>query len=93
MKLNPKEIGKKKIILVEKEKPTNEILKNLLHIRLKRNKPFFDDKTQLDLNCLMMSALISAHEILPNKGYLKLAENFFMKIEKKYIKNKIYHSY
>jgi uncharacterized protein YyaL (SSP411 family) len=41
----------------------------------------------------MISALISTHEILPNKGYLKLAEDFFMKIEKKYIKNKIYHSY
>ena len=27
------------------------------------------------------------------KGYLKLAEEFFLKIEKKYIKNKIYHSY
>jgi uncharacterized protein YyaL (SSP411 family) len=91
--IKPEGNWENKIILVEKEKPVNEILKKLLHIRLKRNKPFFDDKTQLDLNCLMMSALISAHEILPNKGYLKLAENFFMKIEKKYIKNKIYHSF
>ena len=91
--IKPEGNWENKIILVEKEKPINEILKKLLHIRLKRNKPFFDDKTQLDLNCLMMSALISAHEILPNKGYLKLAENFFMKIEKKYIKNKIYHSF
>ena len=91
--IKPEGNWESKIILVEKGKPTNEILKKLLHIRLKRNKPFFDDKTQLDLNCLMMSALISAHEILPNKGYLKLAENFFMKIEKKYIKNKIYHSF
>ena len=91
--INPEGNWENKIILVEKEKPTNEILKNLLHIRLKRNKPFFDDKTQLDLNCLMISALISAHEILPDKGYLKLAEDFFMKIEKKYIKNKIYHSF
>ena len=91
--IKPEGNWEKKIILVEKEKPINEILKKLLHIRLKRNKPFFDDKTQLDLNCLMISALISAHEILPNKGYLKLAEDFFMKIEKKYIKNKIYHSY
>jgi len=82
-----------KIILVEKEQPTQEILKKLLKIRLKRNKPFFDDKTQLDLNCLMISALIAANEILPNKGYLKLAEEFFIKIDKKYITNKIYHSY
>ena len=91
--IKPEGNWENKIILVEKEKPTNEILKKLLHIRLKRNKPFFDDKTQLDLNCLMISALISAHEILPNNGYLKLAEDFFMKIEKKYIKNKIYHSF
>ncbi len=82
-----------KIILVEKEIPTNEILKKLFTIRLKRKKPFFDDKTQLDLNCLMISALISANDILPNKGYLKLAEEFFLKIEKKYIEGKIYHSY
>ncbi len=82
-----------KTILVEKEKPPNEILKKLLEIRSKRNKPFFDDKTQLDLNCLWISSLVSANEILPNKGYLQLAENFFSLIEKKYNKNKIYHSY
>ncbi len=82
-----------KIILVEKEKPTKEILDELLNIRSKRKKPFFDDKTQLDLNCLWLSALIAADEILPNKGYLHLAENFFSMIEKKYINEKIYHSY
>ena len=82
-----------KIILLEKEKPTEEILKKLLNIRLKRKKPFFDDKTQLDLNCLWLSALLEANQILPNKGYLEYAEVFFSKIEKKYIKDKIYHSY
>ena len=82
-----------KIILVEKEKPTKEILNKLLEIRSKRNKPFFDDKTQLDLNCLMISALISSSEILSDKGYLQLAEEFFAKIENKYILNNIHHSY
>lgn len=82
-----------KIILVEKQKPNQEILKKLLQIRSKKNKPFFDDKTQLDLNCLMVSALISANKVLPKKGYLKSAEELFLKIEKKYIENKIYHSY
>jgi len=82
-----------KIILVEKEKSTKEILNKLFQIRLKRKKPFFDDKTQLDLNCLMISALVAADEILPNKEYLKLAEEFFFKIEKKYIEDKIHHSY
>jgi uncharacterized protein YyaL (SSP411 family) len=91
--IKPEGNWENKIILVEKQKPNEEIVKKLLQIRLKRNKPFFDDKTQLDLNCLMISALIAANEILPNKGYLKLAEEFFLKIEKKYIKNSIYHSY
>ncbi len=91
--IKPEGNWENKIILVEKKKPTKEILKNLLQIRLQRQKPFFDDKTQLDLNCLMISALIAANEILPNKGYLKLAEELFLKIENKYIKNKIHHSY
>ena len=91
--IKPEGNWENKIILVEKEKPTQEILKKLLQIRLKRKKPFFDDKTQLDLNCLMISALIAANEILPKKNYLKLAEEFFLKIEKKYIENKIHHSY
>ena len=30
---------------------------------------------------------------MPDKGYLKLAEEFFIMIEKKYVQNKIYHSY
>ena len=82
-----------KIILVEKKKPPKEVLDELLKIRSKRNKPFFDDKTQLDLNCLWISGLISAHEILPQKGYLKLAELFFSIIEEKYLKNNIQHSF
>ena len=53
----------------------------------------FDDKTQLDLNCLWISSLVAANEILPDKGYLKIAEEYFSKIEKKYIENNIYHSY
>ena len=82
-----------KIILVEKKKPPKEILEKLFEIRLKKNKPFFDDKTQLDLNCLWVSGLISAHDILPQKGYLKLAETFFINIENNYLKKNIQHSY
>ena len=82
-----------KIILVQKKKPSKKVLEDLLDIRSKRNKPFFDSKTQLDLNCLWISALVAANEILPQKHYLKLAEEFFLKIEKKYIKNIIQHSY
>ena len=82
-----------KIILVEKKKASKKILEELLKIRLKKNKPFFDDKTQLDLNCLWISGLISAHEILPEKGYLSLAESFFTNIEAKYLNNNIQHSF
>ena len=91
--IKPEGNWEKKIILVEKEKPPLQTLKQLQSLRLKRKKPFFDNKTQLDLNCLWISALVSAQEILPNKKYLKLSEEFFSKIEKKYIDNKIFHSY
>ena len=91
--IKPEGNWENKIILVEKEKPDNEIIKKLLEIRSKRNKPFFDDKTQLDLNSLWISSLVAANEILPDKGYLKLAEEFFLKIEKKYINKNMYHSY
>ena len=91
--IKPEGNWEKKIILIEKKKPNDETIKNLLKIRSKKNKPFFDDKTQLDLNCLWISSLIAASEILPEKGYSNLAEDFFSKIEKKYVNNKIYHSY
>ena len=72
-----------KIILEEKKLPTNEIINKLREIRSKRNKPFFDDKTQLDLNCLWIKALINAHNVLPKQGYIKLAEKLlFNSIEK-----------
>ena len=91
--IKPEGNWENKIILVEKEKPTDEILNKLLELRSNRTKPFFDDKTQLDLNCLWVSSLVTASEILPNNGYLKLAEEFFSKIEEKYINNQIHHSY
>ena len=91
--IKPEGNWENKIILVEKEKPNKSIIKKLSEIRTRRNRPFFDDKTQLDLNCLTISALVAANEILPENKYLKLAEELFLKIEKKYIGNKIYHSY
>ena len=91
--IKPEGNWEKKIILIEKKEPNEDIIKRLLKIRSKRNKPFFDDKTQLDLNCLWISALVTASEVLPEKNYLNLAEDFFSKIEKKYIEDKIFHSY
>ena len=91
--LDPKGNWENKTILVEKKIPPKEIIDKLLMIRSKKKKPFFDSKTQLDLNCLWISALISAHDILPKNSYLKLAEDFYSRIEDKYIKNNIQHSY
>ena len=91
--IKPEGNWENKIILIEKEKPKERIIKELLQIRLKKNKPFFDDKTQLDLNCLWISSLVSANDILPKNRYLNLAEEFFSKIEKKYLNKDIYHSY
>ena len=67
---------------MKKKKPNEDVIQRLFKIRSKRNKPFFDSKTQLDLNCLWISALVAASEILPEKGYLNLAEEFFSKVEK-----------
>ena len=82
-----------KIILDELKEPDEEIIKQLLQIRMKRKKPFFDKKNQLDLNCLWVSSLISLNSIIPNENYLKTAENFYEKIEKKFCVKSIFHSY
>jgi hypothetical protein len=91
--LDPKGNWENKTILVEKKISPQAIIDKLLEIRRKKKKPFFDSKTQLDLNCLWISALISAHDILPKNNYLKLAEDFYSKVEEKYINNNIQHSY
>jgi len=91
--LDPKGNWENKTILVEKKISPQAIIDKLLAIRRKKKKPFFDSKTQLDLNCLWISALISADDILPKNNYLKLAEDFYSKVEEKYINNNIQHSY
>ena len=82
-----------KIILDELNEPNEEIISKLLELRAKRKKPFFDNKNQLDLNCIWVSALISLNSIIPDGDYLKIAENFYERIEKKFCSNNIYHSY
>ena len=91
--LDPKGNWENKTILVEKKISPQAIIDKLLAIRRNKKKPFFDSKTQLDLNCLWISALISADDILPKNNYLKLAEDFYSKVEEKYINNNIQHSY
>ena len=82
-----------KIILDELNEPNEEVIKQLLEIRMKRKKPFFDKKNQLDLNCLWVSSLVSLNSILPDKGYLENAENFYEKIEKKFCVKNVFHSF
>ena len=82
-----------KIILIEKKLPPKDLIKKLMNIRLKKNKPFFDKKIQLDLNCLWISSLVAANEILPEKKYLEQAETYFIKIEKLFLDKGIHHSY
>lgn len=40
-----------------------------------------------------MSCLISLNSIIPDKDYLKIAESFYEKIEKRFCVKNIYHSY
>tara|TARA_B110000967_G_scaffold140131_1_gene143068 strand:- start:1230 stop:2954 length:1725 start_codon:yes stop_codon:yes gene_type:complete len=70
-----------KIILKELKTPPESIIFELKKLRRKKNKPFFDNKSQLDLNCLWISALISAERVLPNKNFSKIAETFCKNLE------------
>jgi len=82
-----------KIILKEIKTPPETIVLELKKIRKRKNKPFFDNKIQLDLNCLWVSALISAEQILPNNNYLKIAETYYKNLEKFFFnKEKLQHT-
>ena len=89
-----------KNILIEKSiKPSKEEierLKNLkeklFNVREKRPKPFFDDKTQIDLNAYWLSVLVSVAEIFDREDWKKLALSNF-DIIKNLTKDEIYHCY
>ena len=89
-----------KNILIEKSvKPTeeeNEKLKKikykLLSVREKRPKPFFDDKTQIDLNAYWISTLIFVAEVLNKEEWKKLSLSNY-NLVKKLTKDEIYHCY
>jgi uncharacterized protein len=89
-----------KNILIEKSiKPTKEeheklkIIKNkLLNIREKRQKPFFDDKTQIDLNAYWTSTLLFVAEIFEKENWKKIAlQNY--NVIKNLTKDEVYHCY
>jgi len=89
-----------KNILIEKSiKPTKEeneklkkIKNKLLGIREKRPKPFFDDKTQIDLNAYWISTLIFVAEIFNKEEWKKLSLSNY-NIIKNLTKDEIYHCY
>jgi len=89
-----------KNILIEKSiKPTKEeneklkkIKNKLLSIREKRPKPFFDDKTQIDLNAYWISTLIFVAEIFNKEEWKKLSLSNY-KLIKNLTKDEIYHCY
>ena len=91
--VNPSGNWEGKIILKELQDPNEEIRLKLIQLRRKKIKPFFDDKSQLDLNCIWVSSLISSYQTIKDKRYLDLAETFFLNITKKYKDEKLYHSY
>jgi len=69
-----------------------EINKKLLDERKKRVKPFFDDKSQTDLNAYILETLLKISVILDDKD-LKEKVLTTIKIFDRKISNKIYHCY
>ena len=89
-----------KNILIEKsKKPSDEdskklkIIKNkLLQIREKRPQPFFDDKSQIDLNAYWISTLFFTAEIIDNNEWRELALSNY-KILKNLLSGEVFHCY
>ena len=89
-----------KNILIEKSiKPTQEdieklkeIKNKLLNLRNKRPKPFFDDKTQIDLNSYWLSTLIFVAEVFDKEDWKKLALSNYKTIQN-LTKEEVYHCY
>jgi len=91
--INPDGNWENKIILREIKPPPESIVIKLKDLRKKKNRPFFDNKIQLDLNCIWISALISAEKISPKNNYLQKAENFYDNLEKMFFReDKLYHT-
>ena len=91
--ITPEGNWENKIILKEIKMPPEIVIHNLKKLRETKIKPFFDTKIQLDLNCLWVSALVQAEQILPNNNFLKIAETYYENIEKFfYNKKKLQHT-
>ena len=81
---------------IKKSKEDNEKIKKvknkLLTIRERRPKPFFDDKTQIDLNTSWISTLIFVAEVLDKENWRKLALSNYQLI-KNLTSDEVYHCY
>ena len=89
----------KNILVESKQKLTEEennkifeIEKKLIQERQKRIKPFFDDKSQTDLNSFLLDTLINASIVLEDDN-LKTEVISTIKALNEKISNKIYHCY
>jgi len=92
-------LGRKNILIEKSIKPTKEeneklkkIKNKLLAVREKRPKPFFDDKTQIDLNAYWISTLIFVAEVFNKEEWKKLSLSYYNLI-KNLTKDEIYHCY
>tara|TARA_B100001123_G_scaffold382813_1_gene454234 strand:+ start:43 stop:1989 length:1947 start_codon:yes stop_codon:yes gene_type:complete len=89
-----------KNILIEKSiKPAqedliklNKLKNKLLNVRQKRILPFFDDKTQIDLNAYWLSTLNFVAEVLDKEEWKKIAKENFNLI-KNQTNEEIFHCY
>jgi len=91
--IKPEGNWEKKIILREIKTPPESVVSELKKLREKRIKPFFDNKIQLDLNCIWISALVAAEQVLPNNNFLSVAEIYYDNLEKIFFnKEKLQHT-
>ena len=80
-----------KIILTELTQPDKEIINKLLKIRQKKNKPFFDNKSLLDLNSIWISSLIKADKVIKNQKLLDLAIKYFETVRTHFLQGELTH--
>ena len=82
-KLNPK---------INEESGIAEIEQKLLEIRKKRNKPFFDDKSQTDLNSFWIYVNLYSSIILNDRDMLEKTKKNIENLNQIY-ENKLFHCY
>ena len=85
-------IEKSTELLKEDKEKLISIKNKLLRIREKRPKPFFDDKTQIDLNAYWLSTLIFVAEVIDKEEWRKLALSNY-KVLKSLLGGEVFHCY